>query len=820
MNQSFKKKAIATSVLSALALVNAGVAYANQFADSSAAVGQASGVNVAKGANVSLGNQFFLLTETPAAGTWGTNGGTLVFTLSNAKFASAGAIGSANGLNGMATGGTGGTATSFATGSIDTISINMVKAGTGSSGIAITGNIDSTRTILTITAPSGAFGQAATASVKLSGITLDTSASTTDSPITLATSGTLSLLGSPSSVTLATPKTSGYTAALASGQTLATAGINGAVTLPTIRVSENIPGMLGVGTAGQAASITISAPSGVTILQTGSTGSVATLTSTQLNSATFGTTGSSIVTSSNTLASFAMDTGFAITTSQAGYVDISGLQMFVPTGAATGDLNVTVGVKLAGATSTTTSTLKVANIVAAGTTSAAYRGGVATPSGSTLNTLYIGRSYTNGFGSLPGTPSNDQVRVSENAPGTLAQGGAVTLTLSNGVKFGTGGAAATVAASGGSFALSAPATAASASSVASYTISAAAGASSTGVALFSFNGTAAPTLDLSAATAGDLNVAVGGTTNVTSSTVKIANLAAATTASASAAVPTLIGGATSATAIPDIVITESNAGALNAAGFAVRLPTGVTFDNTVVPTVTATGGLKVAAAAVGNYQANSAGTAAAEYQINVTQASTSGNGGVGTITISGLKVKAASTASSGDVNASIHGVTTFGGASSATDESATAADAGAMPSKATIKVAAVGSATVPTVPAATVTGSVTSQTITTSITPASNDLSKQGSVFVAAVVQTGEVFFMSSTGAWTQFTSCATTPAYSTGTLAAVSSIPVVTASDLSGLIGTQVYVGYGVGGALSPAGTACTNMLNNGTYSLTYTVQ
>lgn len=123
---------------------------------------------------------------------------------------------------------------------------------------------------------------------------------------------------------------------------------------------------------------------------------------------------------------------------------------------------------------------------------------------------------------------------------------------------------------------------------------------------------------------------------------------------------------------------------------------------------------------------------------------------------------------------------------------------------------------------ATVTGAITSQTISTGVVPATADQGKQGSVFVAAILpNNGGIFFMDSNSNWTPYSSCATAPVYKTGTLASIADIKLLPAStDLSSLVGTDIYTGYGIGGVLSPAGTACNNMIANGSYSLTYTIK
>lgn len=122
--------------------------------------------------------------------------------------------------------------------------------------------------------------------------------------------------------------------------------------------------------------------------------------------------------------------------------------------------------------------------------------------------------------------------------------------------------------------------------------------------------------------------------------------------------------------------------------------------------------------------------------------------------------------------------------------------------------------------AISVSGPITAQTIMGMLTVDSVNMGKLGSVFVAAIIPSAGVFFLNSSLKWSLFTTCASAPAYLTTKLSTHEKIPVVPLStDLSALVGAQIIIGYGLGGSLSPAGTACTNMLNNGTYNTAYTI-
>lgn len=120
-------------------------------------------------------------------------------------------------------------------------------------------------------------------------------------------------------------------------------------------------------------------------------------------------------------------------------------------------------------------------------------------------------------------------------------------------------------------------------------------------------------------------------------------------------------------------------------------------------------------------------------------------------------------------------------------------------------------------------GPITAQTIMGMLTVDSVNMGKLGSVFVAAIIPSnlgGGVFFLNSSLNWTSFTNCASTSAYLTTTLSTHDKISIIaTPTDLSTLEGTQIIIGYGLASNLSPAGTACTNMLNNATYDVVYTI-
>ncbi len=129
-------------------------------------------------------------------------------------------------------------------------------------------------------------------------------------------------------------------------------------------------------------------------------------------------------------------------------------------------------------------------------------------------------------------------------------------------------------------------------------------------------------------------------------------------------------------------------------------------------------------------------------------------------------------------------------------------------------------------------GPLTNQTIRITMTPPKSvpNLGAGTSIFVAAVVPTsmgGGTYFRNYNG-WFPYTSCAAAPVSSWWGFDAAQQLDVVpTPTDLSSLKGTKIYVGYGIGTSYTTANDgigatdaeACTDMLNNSTFTQAYTV-
>jgi len=226
-------------------------------------------------------------------------------------------------------------------------------------------------------------------------------------------------------------------------------------------------------------------------------------------------------------------------------------------------------------------------------------------------------------------------------------------------------------------------------------------------------------------------------------------------------------------------------------------------------------------------------TGTACFQILPVANSTSATGPV-TFKISGVKATLGSSAS-GDLKVTVGGSgATTGVDITSTSTTATTAIGSDIGAKATKVVGLkVGSAlaSTPTI-AANVTGAVTSQTITASLAPSSGDLNAPGQVFVLVQIPNVGMFSLSAAGTWTpvNFTSSITSSGstvyktgltsssvYSVGSLSVIPSIPVVQSLDLSTIVGSVLYVGYGKNSFDTDA--AFNNMISNSTYRIVTTV-
>ncbi|MBS4095630.1 MAG: hypothetical protein KGZ83_02190 [Sulfuricella sp.] len=817
MNQSFKKKMVVASVAAAFSAVGTGfvavpmvapmgAASANQFEDTTQAVGTSSGVNVSVGSSVVANNQSVTITES-VGGAIGPIGGNIYLALDNgAKFAAGTKIGLPNKVL-----------------AFTTMNGNAVAANTvGSEYSVVAADVDSSGRIpLTVSALSVA---GTPSFIVLSNITMNTSSSTVGSSVNVS-------IASASTAVGVTTGTNSYVATVASkGATIAlnTTSANNVAASQTltptqINIAETVPGSFTNNTS--TADVTLTLNGGYTW---------ATKPTVAVDSGTDPIDGAGKVSdgsgtgNSTTIAAYQFETSLAASTTTPYKIKSTGGSVFVPAGSAAGNVTVTVKV-YSGNAVISQSDVVIGAVVAKGTTTTFVE---ATSGGTTdYDTCFTGRTYTALSGCVGAEA--DTMKIAELVGGSLAANGSLSLTMSNGVKLSN---ATTSLTSTDTTISIGTETVATDSKSASYTI-ATASTTTAGNTVITFGD-----LDFTSATVGDMNVTIGGSAGASAQTVKMAEIANATNASVASGASTITAGSTFT--IPEIAITEGKYSALAAANvIGIALPTGYTIQKAsgdaltgdtltnatdVTVKVYDAAGTDVTTTAIGSsptitVKDGGSGTPR-ELFITVSGASNSTSGSY-TYKVTGLKVKSSSSATAGAVNAIVAGASSAGTSTVAVmggeDSSVWTSKAGAT--KQTLAVATIGSSTVGT-PTAAATGTITSQNISVGYVPAGNDLSKQGSVFVAAVVPTssgiGGVYFMDSKSGWTLFTTCTTAPSYFTGTLAAVSSFNLLpAAADLTVLKGTQIYVGHGVGGALSPAGTACNSMLNSGTYNLAYTI-
>lgn len=485
-----------------------------------------------------------------------------------------------------------------------------------------------------------------------------------------------------------------------------------------------------------------------------------------------------------------------------------------------GDITVTVtgGVDFASATGS----VVVAKAAATGVTTSFLDDATAG-----YTTLFTGRKTT-----LTG----EGVTLTEAAFGSLKQYGTVALALSSGAKFQNAATPVTAGLHTGSttLALTAFSTPTTATATLETTVSAPTtvtqGAEAVDLSAFK--------LDLTGATAGDLNVTLSGSAGATG-VQKVAEIKNATTASTGGAVSTAVVG--SVFTVPDIVITESAKGAIPVTDqIVVVLPEGSTIQTgtatladavatgavtgVTVKAVKASDGTDVTATYFGatpTITAQAATTGVGTLAIAVAAASSStAIAGPVVITVSGLKFKPVSTQTN-DINAYVTSVPTanIGDAVSAIIAAdGTAGTGGATGASLTkLAVGAVVASDKPSYPKATVADQTKAVITGLPLVASGNDQGKAGAVYVAVIFQ-GNVFFLGANGTWVQFTTAASVPAYATGTLGTTVLNVLPAAIDLTPIKGAQLVAGYGIG--IAGLSSPFDDFIKNARYNVVYEVK
>lgn len=635
-------------------------------------------------------------------------------------------------------------------------------------------------------------GNSAASKITLSAMTLNTTGVALGTPINVSISSTSTSTGLTTGVStlLATTAAPGVTVA-ATATTTPTYGRLGSTTVAnTITVTETLPGSL-VDSSSAVDEVTLTFPSGINVSTPGTT--------TETNGLTVddGTATTNVV-----------KYNVSNTTTTKGVLTIGNPTVYIPSDAAIGNVDVTVAVKKSDGSSAST-TVTLFKVAASGTEGAAYTTGTTTAP-TTYPTLYAGRAtQTTGL----------DVAVKELVGGTMLPGGNVSLTFPTGVTAGKNYTGTEITADLTGFDNQPTAftdTAGTADETGKSSLQATLHAtdadSAAGKITFKLDD-----LDLAdTAAVGDLNVTMGGNAGVTAGTVKIGSVIQATTTTAGSGATVTAG---STLTLPEISIVENKAGALVAGGIVNLYIANANGANLTTTGVTVKAykadGTDISSTIFGSTSgATITASTGGVLSFATTAASTTSTGPV-TIKISaGVKATLLSTASSGDVTAVI------GGASATSDITPTS-DEGAKAFKQTVTVGKIVAASVPSIPAATVTGTTASQTIVSSVVASGNDQAKLGTLYVAAVLPSslgGGVFLKNSSGAWVAYNP--TAPAYYASPVTlGTHSADVVSATDLSGIVGTQIYVGYGVGSTAFGVAAPWNAMLTNGTYNLVYTV-
>lgn len=790
MNQVFTKKKLAAALTLAFATGGAAVlavapvpgvvavAQANEFADTTLAVAQSTGVAVPASATASLTGQQITLTENIAGA---LSAGQIILTPSAGKFVSATTVAS-------------------------------------SSGVALTLQPNSVDSNGNLIIPISASGSGAPSTITVSGITMNTSSVATGTAITgtVSTSSTVTGLTKGVSATLGTVTAPGVTAA--SSKTSATkVGGGQTLTVDGVKLAEAIQSTF-TQNATVGVDVVLTLPSGYTWLLA-PTMSLVSGTDVVTGGVLDGSKGTG-----NGTGKASAGYGFNATSSTApATVEIKNGTVFIPVGTAAADFNVTVTTYRSNAVLNTT-TLKLGQIVTSGTT-----GSFVEASGSTAtvdyNTLFAGRNYAGGLSTGVGGEA-DQAKLTEAIYGSLAAGGTVTLGLSTG-KFGAAPTAVDVGYTIGAGVLSTD------SKTATYTVgTASTSGGGAGNSVYTFG-----SLDMRTATAGDLNVTMGGTAGTTAATVKIAEVKDATTAAVTGALSTVTGN--TVITVPTMTITEGAQSAL-AAGNVIGIDVGagntiqksgadaadgaaLTNGTDITVKVTDTTGADVTTAALGATPTITVGngiTGTVRQVFIAVSGASSTAAGKYTVTISGLKVKTSASASAGDISAVVAGADSAGTSAAAamgTEDSATWTSL-ASAKKQTVVIGKIVAATVADI-TATATGANTSQTITGNVVAAGNDQGKTGMIYAAADVPTVGVFLKNSAGTWVTYNATAPVAVAGPVTLG-TTSVEVTKDLNVSGIVGTTVFLGYGVGTTTFGALVPWQNMLDNGTYKLVYTIK
>ncbi|MFC4161787.1 hypothetical protein [Chitinimonas lacunae] len=837
MSQQFKHKAIATSVVSALSLIGGAVAMANGFAASTNALGTGqSAATVSADSSGFVPASFYLKEQANTLG--GSNlstagyitiklnnarieGGAAGYSEGGATFSGANSIGklgdvgattyapllrsgsdvfvsdTTNGAKVFSLG-----ATTLNTAFVDT----LVQSSAGTIGRLYYDATNKTRSILLAVAPSSNLEE--TLSIHFASLAPLSSTSAGDVSVTLVDgfsgSNTTGITGG--SLTLAkltTDKTA----------------VKGATTVPSVTAkSSSAQAQAGVEVTGVTGAAYTGLSTGTLELELDSGAKWFPGLSTTLSGTTQGSAGWLSVSGVSITKIEGVGTGKIVltlgdTSTSAAFHSASRIEVVsnyaaLDTSAVAGSSTIKLSVKSTGSLASINSQVSLATTIEAGVTAKLVdkdNKDVTTP-----QAIFAGRT---------GVTLDNFVQLNEKSPQSIKPGILFTVSLDKGALF----KASSTLAFGSDSEGNVPTPASISVSSATASVNASTQTSDTktlSLGYFTVGNTSNKvTLDLSNATAGDLMMTVSGN-ELPSNTVKVAEIKAATTSSVTGtAVNVIINGP--AVAMPEIVIAETAKGALDTSGtvdnLAIQLPTGVVFDKTTAPTVKVynSAGTEVTTSSLITAPATTHfGNSDRDYRIELGAGwSTAAANGPLTIKVSGLRVKATSSAVHGDANIIIGGTDE---ALTSTADSKPASSTGAKAYKQTLKFGSILNDTTPIFEVTPV-ADQTKATLIGKVVASGMHQGKPGAVY-AAVIFNGSVFFLNSSGSLELYNPSVAAPAYYTGNLSEHTVNFITTPLDLTPFKGAQLLFGYGLG--LAPLGDPFKHMIDNANYKVVYTVQ
>lgn len=272
--------------------------------------------------------------------------------------------------------------------------------------------------------------------------------------------------------------------------------------------------------------------------------------------------------------------------------------------------------------------------------------------------------------------------------------------------------------------------------------------------------------------------------------------------------------------LPNIVFTESEAGALPvgkpiviAAGYA-EIASFDTSEATLKAYRIADGSeLSASLFSTGSLSNDPAPSASNIADVSWSLAASSSNyGGPVRVVIGGLRARLGANQGQYSVSATVGQAEVSG--SALTDLAMIGSSGNASIATTKLQVANIHSDCLDYGKGISVSGPLKAQSISLKYVPEPNLQGRSGRLFIAAATPPalgGTVFFLNAAGGWEPFASCDSAPAYFTGILDTIASIPLVPSPlDLTPLKGTMIYLGQINGGLQGLGASDCHRLLDN----------